>query len=97
LPKAFYIGVESDTPTEVNLSSDGLDPNTVLSLLGVCKRWYFIGVHCFYGLNKFAFSESRSVMHQAPKLTICFQGSIGEFGRFMKGIGKRASRIQFLE
>lgn len=30
-------------------------PNSVLRLLLVCRRWLYIGVHAFYGLNTFAF------------------------------------------
>ncbi|KAK8022984.1 hypothetical protein PG991_006865 [Apiospora marii] len=54
-------------------------PNSVLRLLLVCKRWLYLGVHAFYGLNTFAFS------------------SLGELGRFMKGIGSRMERIVNLE
>ncbi|KAF6823599.1 hypothetical protein CPLU01_11313 [Colletotrichum plurivorum] len=32
-------------------------PNDHLAPLLVCKEWYFIGVHAFYGLNTFAFSS----------------------------------------
>ncbi|KAI0002633.1 hypothetical protein F4779DRAFT_130203 [Xylariaceae sp. FL0662B] len=32
-------------------------PNDTLAPLLVCKRWYFIGVHAFYGANTFAFSS----------------------------------------
>ncbi|TEA13360.1 hypothetical protein C8034_v005015 [Colletotrichum sidae] len=32
-------------------------PSEHLALLLVCKRWYFMGVHVFYGLNTFAFSS----------------------------------------
>ncbi|KAK7942895.1 uncharacterized protein PG986_012008 [Apiospora aurea] len=32
-------------------------PNSVLRLLLVCKRWLYLGVHAFYGLNTFAFSS----------------------------------------
>ncbi|RYP72018.1 hypothetical protein DL771_004487 [Monosporascus sp. 5C6A] len=46
----------------------------------VCKRWFFIGVHAFYGMNTFAFS------------------SLGELGRFFRGIGRaRLQRIQHVE
>ncbi|RYP34114.1 hypothetical protein DL767_004449 [Monosporascus sp. MG133] len=45
-----------------------------------CNRWFFIGVHAFYGMNTFAFS------------------SLGELGRFFKGIGRaRLQRIQHVE
>ncbi|KAK8014595.1 hypothetical protein PG990_007891 [Apiospora arundinis] len=54
-------------------------PNSVLRLLLVCKRWLYLGVHAFYGLNTFAFS------------------SLGELGRFMKGIGSRLERIVNVE
>ena len=29
----------------------------VLSILQVCKRWYFLGTHAFYGTNSFGFSS----------------------------------------
>ncbi|KAL7622177.1 hypothetical protein AAE478_007680 [Parahypoxylon ruwenzoriense] len=32
-------------------------PNNVLAPLLVCKRWFFIGAHVFYGANTFAFSS----------------------------------------
>ncbi len=32
-------------------------PSNVLRPLLVCKRWLFIGVHAFYGINTFAFSS----------------------------------------
>jgi len=54
LPHRFYIGITGD---EVSLTDDTLDPNEVLAPLLVCRRWYFLGVHCFYGLNTFAFSS----------------------------------------
>ena len=54
-------------------------PNNVLRLLLVCKRWLYLGVHAFYGLNTFAFS------------------SLGELGRFMRGIGSRMERIVNIE
>ncbi|KAK4100473.1 hypothetical protein N658DRAFT_535707 [Parathielavia hyrcaniae] len=42
---------------ECSMSSDGHNPNEVLGVLGVSKRFYFIGAHIFYGLNTFAFSS----------------------------------------
>ncbi|KAK3292494.1 uncharacterized protein B0H64DRAFT_302557, partial [Chaetomium fimeti] len=42
---------------ELNLSRDGVKPNDVLGILTVSKRFYFLGVHIFYGLNTFAFSS----------------------------------------
>ncbi|OLN95996.1 hypothetical protein CCHL11_07101 [Colletotrichum chlorophyti] len=57
-----------------------LKPNKHLALLLTCKKWYYLGVHAFYGLNTFAFS------------------SLGEFGRFVAGIGPaRRQRIQHIE
>ncbi|RYP00001.1 hypothetical protein DL766_000339 [Monosporascus sp. MC13-8B] len=74
LPKRFYIGTRT-----CNVSA-ALRPNKVLRPLLVCKRWFFIGVHAFYGINTFAFS------------------SLGELGRFFKGIGRaRLQRIQHIE
>ncbi len=77
LPKRFFF--TSRERTMVNITSgsgDGRDhrPEQVLKLLLVSKRWLFLGVHVFYGLNTFAFS------------------SLGEFGRFAKGIGIRRLR-----
>lgn len=56
-----------------------LRPNDVLSLLLVCRRFYWLGVHCFYGINTFAFS------------------SLGEFGRFCRGIKGRLHRVCHIE
>ncbi|KAK3682416.1 hypothetical protein B0T22DRAFT_282932 [Podospora appendiculata] len=42
---------------ECNITEDGKDPNDVLHILFVSKRFCWIGVHCFYGLNTFAFSS----------------------------------------
>jgi len=53
-PPRFYIGNTGDM---VSISDDTLKPNEVLAVLLVCRRWYFLGVHCFYGLNVFAFSS----------------------------------------
>ncbi|KAI1504783.1 hypothetical protein F5X99DRAFT_432545 [Biscogniauxia marginata] len=36
---------------------EATEPNTLLSPLLVSKRWYYIGVHIFYGANTFAFSS----------------------------------------
>ncbi|KAK4457035.1 hypothetical protein QBC42DRAFT_146837, partial [Cladorrhinum samala] len=40
-----------------SISTDTRDPNEVLGLLLVSKRFHWIGVHIFYGLNTFAFSS----------------------------------------
>ncbi|KAI0152680.1 hypothetical protein GGR57DRAFT_513586 [Xylariaceae sp. FL1272] len=32
-------------------------PNDVIGYFLVCKRWYFLGAHLFYGTNTFAFSS----------------------------------------
>ncbi|KAL2149309.1 hypothetical protein VTH82DRAFT_8657 [Thermothelomyces myriococcoides] len=42
---------------ECNLTHDGVEPNRHLAVLNVSKRFYFLGVHIFYGLNTFAFSS----------------------------------------
>ncbi|KAH0440202.1 hypothetical protein CcaCcLH18_02572 [Colletotrichum camelliae] len=34
-----------------------IKPNDHLALFLVCKEWYFLGAHAFYGLNTFAFSS----------------------------------------
>ncbi|RYP76025.1 hypothetical protein DL770_007303 [Monosporascus sp. CRB-9-2] len=74
LPKRFHIG------TRMCNVSAAVKPNNLLKPLLVCKRWFFIGVHAFYGMNTFAFS------------------SLGELGRFFKGIGRaRLQRIQHVE
>ncbi|RYP43364.1 hypothetical protein DL768_009958 [Monosporascus sp. mg162] len=74
LPKRFHIGTRT-----CNVSA-AVKPNNLLKPLLVCKRWFFIGVHAFYGMNTFAFS------------------SLGELGRFFKGIGRaRLQRIQHVE
>ncbi|KAM7202524.1 hypothetical protein V8F33_002744, partial [Rhypophila sp. PSN 637] len=52
LPRGFYWG-----KPRYNVTDDRRDPNDVLRILLVSKRFYFIGVHCFYGLNTFAFSS----------------------------------------
>ncbi|RYP08780.1 hypothetical protein DL764_001691 [Monosporascus ibericus] len=74
LPKRFHIGTRT-----CNVSA-AVKPNNLLKPLLVCKRWFFIGAHAFYGTNTFAFS------------------SLGELGRFFKGIGRaRLQRIQHVE
>ncbi|KAI1807850.1 hypothetical protein F4811DRAFT_573346 [Daldinia bambusicola] len=51
LPTRFHFGT---SPCQIILARK---PNDVLSPLLVCKRWYFIGAHAFYGANTFAFSS----------------------------------------
>ncbi|KAI1662364.1 hypothetical protein F4813DRAFT_396981 [Daldinia decipiens] len=51
LPTRFHFG---KSPCQIILACK---PNDVLKPLLVCKRWYFIGVHAFYGANTFAFSS----------------------------------------
>ncbi|RYP11954.1 hypothetical protein DL765_007533 [Monosporascus sp. GIB2] len=51
LPKRFHIGTRT-----CNVSA-AIRPNNLLRPLLVCKRWFFIGVHAFYGINTFAFSS----------------------------------------
>jgi hypothetical protein len=71
----FHIGTR-----RCNVTFTAKEPGELLDLLLVCKRWAFIGIHAFYGLNTFAFS------------------SLGEFGRFCKGIGEpRVQRLQRLD
>ncbi|KAK4189334.1 hypothetical protein QBC35DRAFT_462050 [Podospora australis] len=41
----------------VNITHGGDNPREVLRLLQVSKRFYFLGVHVFYGMNTFAFSS----------------------------------------
>ncbi|KAK0709819.1 hypothetical protein B0T26DRAFT_619536, partial [Lasiosphaeria miniovina] len=48
----FYWG-----SSRCNITHDCFDPNDVLRVLLVSKRFLFIGAHCFYGLNTFAFSS----------------------------------------
>ncbi|ETS77892.1 hypothetical protein PFICI_09954 [Pestalotiopsis fici W106-1] len=74
LPHRFTYG---NVPWSINNS---LRPDHVLQPLLVCKRWLYLGIHAFYGLNTFAFS------------------SLGEFGRFFKGIGnQRTQRVAHVE
>ncbi|KAK3492551.1 uncharacterized protein B0T23DRAFT_144476 [Neurospora hispaniola] len=40
-----------------NITNSGQNPNSLLRILLVCRRFFFIGIHCFYGLNTFAFSS----------------------------------------
>ncbi|KAK1725266.1 uncharacterized protein BDZ83DRAFT_620288 [Colletotrichum acutatum] len=51
LPRRFHL-----SGTSCNITY-GMKPNTRLALLTVCKRWYYFGLHAFYGLNTFAFSS----------------------------------------
>ncbi|KAI3536339.1 hypothetical protein CABS01_01212 [Colletotrichum abscissum] len=51
LPRRFHL-----SGTSCNITY-GMKPNTRLALLTVCKRWYYFGIHAFYGLNTFAFSS----------------------------------------
>ncbi|KAI1651219.1 uncharacterized protein F4817DRAFT_366764 [Daldinia loculata] len=51
LPTRFHFG---SSPCQIILARK---PNDVLKPLLVCKRWYFIGVHAFYGANTFAFNS----------------------------------------
>ncbi|KAF3062357.1 hypothetical protein GL218_02930 [Daldinia childiae] len=51
LPTRFHFG---RSPCQIILAHK---PNDVLKPLLVCRRWYFIGVHAFYGANTFAFSS----------------------------------------
>jgi hypothetical protein len=74
LPHRFTYG---DNPWSI---ADSPRPDHELQPLLVCKRWLYLGVHAFYGLNTFAFS------------------SLGEFGRFFKGIGpQRTERVAHVE
>ncbi len=70
----FFL-TSSSKYTSFNLTHGTQKPNELLSVLFVSKRWLFLGIHAFYGLNTFAFS------------------SLGEFGRFARGIGTR--RLQY--
>ncbi|KAK6073940.1 hypothetical protein SCUP234_08537 [Seiridium cupressi] len=51
LPRRFVFGNQGEVivPT--------WKPNDVLYPLLVCKRWLYIGVHAFYGMNTYAFSS----------------------------------------
>ncbi|KAI1205509.1 uncharacterized protein F4807DRAFT_280728 [Annulohypoxylon truncatum] len=51
LPTGFHYGSK---PCQIALARK---PNEVLDPLLVSKRWFFIGVHAFYGANTFAFSS----------------------------------------
>ncbi|KAK0751204.1 hypothetical protein B0T18DRAFT_302761, partial [Schizothecium vesticola] len=52
LPRGFYWG-----DRECSLTLDCRRPSDVLRLLLVSQEFNFIGVHCFYGMNTFAFSS----------------------------------------
>jgi hypothetical protein len=52
LKKLFFWGKR-----QCSITSDGEDPNKVLAILTVSKRWYWLGVRVFYGLNTFSFSS----------------------------------------
>ncbi|KAJ2906514.1 hypothetical protein MKZ38_001495 [Zalerion maritima] len=74
LPKRFHWGNKTCNITYA------VKPNDFLAPLRVNKRFCWLGVHVFYGLNTFAFS------------------SLGEFYRFIRGIGvARLQRIQNIE
>ncbi|KAI0888286.1 uncharacterized protein GGS22DRAFT_198081 [Annulohypoxylon maeteangense] len=51
LPTGFHF---STRPCQIALMRR---PHDVLDPLLVCKRWYYVGVHAFYGANTFAFSS----------------------------------------
>ncbi|EFQ35443.1 hypothetical protein CGRA01v4_13688 [Colletotrichum graminicola] len=51
LPHRFHLSGKSCNVTYA------IKPNMHLALLSVCKRWHYLGVHAFYGLNTFAFSS----------------------------------------
>ncbi|KAK2058228.1 hypothetical protein LY76DRAFT_655453 [Colletotrichum caudatum] len=51
LPHRFHLSGKSCNVTYA------INPNEHLSLLSVCKKWHYLGVHAFYGLNTFAFSS----------------------------------------
>ena len=42
---------------ECSITQDGINPQKVLGILTVCKRWHWLGTFLFYGLNTFAFSS----------------------------------------
>lgn len=41
----------------ISLTHDTISPGPLLTLLLVCRKWNFYGVHLFYGDNTFAFSS----------------------------------------
>ncbi|KAK1999454.1 hypothetical protein LX36DRAFT_482071 [Colletotrichum falcatum] len=51
LPHRFHLSGKSCNVTYA------IKPDEHLALFSVCKRWYYLGVHAFYGLNTFAFSS----------------------------------------
>ncbi|KAK2030431.1 hypothetical protein LX32DRAFT_586697, partial [Colletotrichum zoysiae] len=51
LPHRFHLSGKSCNVTYA------INPNEHLALLSVCKKWHYLGVHAFYGLNTFAFSS----------------------------------------
>ncbi|KAJ4379022.1 hypothetical protein N0V85_008926 [Neurospora sp. IMI 360204] len=52
LKHVFFFGERN-----CSIACSGQPPNSLLRILLVCRRFYFIGIHCFYGLNTFAFSS----------------------------------------
>ncbi|KAK5661909.1 hypothetical protein OQA88_10018 [Cercophora sp. LCS_1] len=52
LPKRFYWG-----PRHFNLNHDGVEPQDLLRILLVNRHFHYIGTHCFYATNTFAFSS----------------------------------------
>ncbi|KAK0640858.1 hypothetical protein B0T16DRAFT_461000 [Cercophora newfieldiana] len=53
LNRGFYWGV----PRRLSISQDLQDGDDVLRVLRVNKHFNFLGTHCFYGMNTFAFSS----------------------------------------
>ncbi|OHE93472.1 hypothetical protein CORC01_11247 [Colletotrichum orchidophilum] len=51
LPHRFHLSGKSCNITY------SMKPNNYLALLTVCKRWHYLGIYAFYGLNTFAFSS----------------------------------------
>ncbi|KAI8151972.1 hypothetical protein K4K49_010092 [Colletotrichum sp. SAR 10_70] len=47
----------SEVRTKILTVTYAIKPNEHLALFLVCKEWYFLGAHAFYGLNTFAFSS----------------------------------------
>jgi len=48
LPRRFFFATGQHA---ISLSQDTEDPKEVLKILLVNKRFYFLGVHCFYSTN----------------------------------------------
>ena len=52
LPRGFFLGSGN-----FNITEDLIDPRDMLRILQVNHHFHYIGAHCFYSMNTFAFSS----------------------------------------